>query len=291
MSIAQKDVRSDWKAEHLETMAREFKWGAIQSKSELFKGERAKLVTGAFNPQMVDMTFLPAAVNVGSEGSPLPVAVIEELIRRSPHRIISKTCTCRDAHNCTQHSKEIGCIHIGAATAEESDELCTHATVEEAIAHLHKAVDDGLMPFIGHVFYDHLYWDVNFEKPFLTICFCCECCCTNFNSYRTGMLLNEEAQGIFKKLDGLHVHIDANKCIGCGTCVEKCFNHALKIGEDGISVWDEARCKGCSSCAIHCPQKAISITIDDVQKAVDDLLKRLDPQVGGLPLDEYKMDL
>ncbi|MCF0137093.1 MAG: 4Fe-4S binding protein [Oscillospiraceae bacterium] len=289
MSIVEKGVRSTWTSDHLETMARDFKLGDIKTKSKLFKEQRAELVSGAYKPEFLDMTYLPSAVGVGAEGEPLPIVVIEELIRRSPHRIISKTCTCRDAHNCQNHSKEIGCIHIGAATAEESDELCYHVTVEEAIDHLHKAVDDGLMPFIGHVFFDHIYWDVNFTAPFLTVCLCCECCCTNFNAHRTGMIRGD-AQNRFKKLDGLKVHVDENKCIGCGTCVEKCFNHALKI-ENGIATWNEDMCKGCSACALSCAQKAIDITIDDVGAAVDALLKRLDPQVGGLPLDEYKMDL
>ena len=122
MSIAEKGTRSNWKADHLETMAREFEMGRVLSQSKLYKEERAEAVTEAFsNPAFLDMTFLPATVSVGSEGAPLPIAVIEELIRRSPHRIISKTCTCRDAHNCTEHDKNIGCIHIGANTAEEDE--------------------------------------------------------------------------------------------------------------------------------------------------------------------------
>lgn len=290
MSIVESGVRSQWTADHLETMARDFRFGDIMTKAKLFRDERAAAVSGAYLPQFLDMTYLPASVNVGSEGSPLPIAVIEELIRRSPHRIISKTCTCRDAHNCVNHDKNIGCIHIGANTAEESDELCYHATVEEAIDHLHRAVDDGLLPFIGHVFFDHLYWDVNFGNPFLTVCLCCECCCTNFNAFRTGMVA-DDVEGGFHKLDGLYVKVDANKCIGCGTCTAKCFNHALTIGEDGVAVWNEDRCKGCSTCTQACAQGAITIEVEDVKKAVDDLLRRLDPQVGGLPLDEYKMDL
>lgn len=289
MSMQKKGERSTWSAEHLETMARDFRLGALKATSKLYSEERAQFISTAWQPQTIDSTYLPTSVSVGSDGSPLPVVVIEELIRRSPHRVISKTCTCRDAHNCKNHSKEIGCIHIGAATAEESDELCYHATVEEAIEHLHKAVDDGLMPFIGHVFFDHVFWDVNFESPFLTVCFCCECCCTNFNSYRYDMVRGE-AGNCYKKLDGLEVCIDPGKCVGCGTCVDKCMNHALRI-ENGTVIWDEDRCKGCGACALHCPQKAIEIKVADVGKAVDDLLKRLEPQVGGLPLDEYQMDL
>lgn len=270
-------------------MARNFKWGDIQATSKLFNQKRAKFIDQAYTDEFVDATYLPSSISIGSEETPLPIVVVEELIRRSPHRIISKTCTCRDAHNCKNHSKEIGCIHIGAATFEESDELCYHATVEEAIAHLHKAVDDGLMPFIGHVFWDHVFWDVNAESPFLTVCFCCECCCTCFNAYRTKTIRGDVVNR-FKKLDGLQVKIDPNKCVGCGTCADKCMNYAIKV-ENGIAVWNEESCNGCNSCAIHCPQKAVSIEVPDVRAAVDSLLKRLDPQVGGLPLDEYKMNL
>lgn len=288
MSLKEKGVRSTWTADHLESMARDFKLRSIKTESKIYRSDMATFMSDTYQPDMLDTTFLPPTVFV-ADGEPLPVVVIEELIRRSPHRIISKTCTCRDAHNCKNHSKFIGCIHIGANTAEESDELCTHATVEEAIEHLHKAVDDGLMPFIGHVYFDHLFWDVNYDSPFLTVCFCCECCCTNFNAHRFGMITGD-AQNRFKRLDGLKVKVDADKCIGCGVCEEKCFNHAIKV-VDGKAVWNADKCKGCGSCTLACAQKAVSFEIDDVKAAVDALLTRLDPQVGGLPLDEYQMKL
>lgn len=60
---------------------------------------------------------------------------------------------------------------------------------------------------------------------------------------------------------------------------------------DGAPQWNAETCKGCSSCAIHCPQKAITIEIEDVKAAVDDLLERLSPQVGGLDLENMQMDL
>lgn len=290
MSMVDKETRSTWTSEHLETMAREFKLrDAIKANSKLFKQGVSDFYTGGYRPEFVDATYLPSAVSVGTESVPLPVAVIEELIRRSPHRVISRTCTCRDAHDCKNHDKNIGCIHIGAATAQESDELCYHATVEEAIAHLHKAVDDGLMPFIGHVLPDHLFWDVSMETPFLTVCFCCECCCGMFNAHRNN-LLRGDSKNRYKKLDGLKVKVDPAKCVGCGTCVEKCFNNALSI-VDGVATWNADECKGCGSCALHCPQKAIEMSVDNVNEAVEALLQRLAPQVGGLPLDEYKMDL
>ena len=37
MSIAEKGTRSNWKADHLETMAREFEMGRVFSQSKLYK--------------------------------------------------------------------------------------------------------------------------------------------------------------------------------------------------------------------------------------------------------------
>ena len=93
MSIMDPSVRSTWSKDHLESMARDFKLRSIKTQSKLYRDSMAEYVGGNYQPEFLDTTFLPPVVKVGSEGTPLPIAVIEELIRRSPHRIISKTCT------------------------------------------------------------------------------------------------------------------------------------------------------------------------------------------------------
>lgn len=289
-----KGVRSNWGADHLDVMARQFKWNDSIRETKLYNPIfQAPLLDDLYDPSKIDITYLPINIKVGSEATPLGLAVVEELIRRSPHRIISKKCTCRDAHNCEKFpAEDTGCIHIGNGTWEESDELCTHATVEEAIAHLHKCVDMGLVPFIGRVMYDHIYWDVAMDNPFLTVCMCCECCCTNFKAYRSGIQDRSEiAFNGFKPLTGWKVSIDAEKCVGCNTCNKVCFTHCIGVPEGGkVSVWDASRCKACGQCELNCPTKAITVSLDDPKKAVDELLARLDPKVGGLPLDEIKID-
>ena len=48
---------------------------------------------------------------------------------------------------------------------------------------------------------------------------------------------------------------DADKCILCGICVEKCPFGALAIEGKGIVVGDA--CRMCGLCVRNCPEKAI----------------------------------
>lgn len=291
MSLAQKGVRSTMPAEHLENMQRNFQMGYILRGSKFFGPQAVASSNVVYsNDALIDASYIPLGVKVRDDSAPLPLAVIEELIRRSPHRIISNTCTCRHAYDCKEFDKEIGCIHIGAGTWEESDELCHHATVEEALDHLHMAVDKGLMPFIGRIMPDHIFWDVNMENPFLTVCLCCECCCTVFKLYREGQMTPDlSGYNAYKPMEGLHIDVDEKKCVGCGTCAEKCISQCIKM-ENKKPVRNMDLCKGCSACNVHCPEKAVNIWMDDIETSVNELLARLDKKVGGLPLDEYKFD-
>jgi pyruvate formate lyase activating enzyme len=49
------------------------------------------------------------------------------------------------------------------------------------------------------------------------------------------------------------------RCIGCGTCVEVCPNHALALTSEGI-VTDTMLCRMCGKCAEVCPTKAIEMS-------------------------------
>ena len=57
--------------------------------------------------------------------------------------------------------------------------------------------------------------------------------------------------------------VDAEKCIGCGLCVEVCPFGALKLEEvegKGYRAKNiSASCKGCGLCASGCPKKAIDM--------------------------------
>ena len=55
------------------------------------------------------------------------------------------------------------------------------------------------------------------------------------------------------------VHIDAEKCDGCGLCVPSCEEGAIRIINAKATVVSDAYCDGLGACLGHCPQGAISI--------------------------------
>lgn len=63
------------------------------------------------------------------------------------------------------------------------------------------------------------------------------------------------------------VHIDEDRCKGCGLCVDVCLSHILQLSEDTfnvkgyrpITVTDMDKCTGCRVCAIVCPDVVFSV--------------------------------
>ena len=232
-------------------------------------------------PETQNISYLPINAMVAAENSPLPVIMLERIIRSSEHRVITHRCTCRDAKQCKNYDLNIGCMHIGLPTAEEDTTVAHHASVEEAIAHLHKAVNAGLVPFAGHVSADNAIWNVSPDRPFLTVCFCCPCCCAQLDYYR---YLPPAAQATYHRLKGVSICVDKDKCIGCGHCAKVCWTGAAAL-KDGKSHIDDDLCKACGICAQGCPQKALSVRVDDVEAVMDELVGRIDKEVGGLTIN------
>lgn len=52
--------------------------------------------------------------------------------------------------------------------------------------------------------------------------------------------------------------IDADKCTGCGECVESCPLDAIEL-QDDKAVVDEDVCGDCGACVDVCPSEAISV--------------------------------
>ncbi len=62
-------------------------------------------------------------------------------------------------------------------------------------------------------------------------------------------------------VSGNHVDVDADKCIGCGTCASKCNFHAITM-VNGIAYVNPLLCEGCSLCEYICPANALRLVED-----------------------------
>lgn len=81
------------------------------------------------------------------------------------------------------------------------------------------------------------------------------------------------------------VHIDEEKCDGCGQCVPACAEGAIQIIDGKARLVGERLCDGLGACLGDCPQGAITIEVReaeafDVQAVEEHLRFEKDPQAG-----------
>jgi len=78
------------------------------------------------------------------------------------------------------------------------------------------------------------------------------------------------------------VHIDEEKCNGCGLCIPNCAEGALKIIDGKAKLVKESLCDGLGACIGHCPQGAITIIEREAdefdEKAVQEHLSRMEKE-------------
>lgn len=73
------------------------------------------------------------------------------------------------------------------------------------------------------------------------------------------------------------VHIDEDKCVGCGLCIPNCQEGALKIIDGKARLSSEAMCDGLGKCLGSCPMDAITI----VQRDAANFEEKTKEQNGG----------
>jgi UDP-glucose 4-epimerase len=129
--------------------------------------------------------------------------------------------------------------------------------VEEAMAHVRKAVDAGLVPIVGKARADNYIFKIKDRGKLLTVCFCCECCCvTRFTNY----MPLEYLEPTFRRLEGISITV-TDECKACGKCTERCYMGAITVTGDRAQIGKA--CRACGRCAITCPSNAIKIEITD----------------------------
>lgn len=219
--------------------------------------------------------FIPINQSIGTfEKYTLPVKVFKHFIEKASNIVMLEDCPCRRIHECQDHDHSLGCMHMGEDTKKLvlPGDVAHVATKEEALERVQLAVDNGLIPLLGRAMDEAVGFGVEDTGHFLSMCFCCPCCCIDIPimKYGSSSLLN------LSKIKGLSVIVDKDLCVGCGECLEACVFDGMEMIDEKANVLE--RCVGCGRCETACPNDAISITIED-SSGVDELIKQLEAHV------------
>ncbi len=186
-----------------------------------------------------------------------PIDLVKNAIKQSSYRVIMDSCICREMDDCKDYPKDIGCMFLGKAAECCVEHGTGHeATVEEALAHVDKAIAAGLSVGTYWVEFEQYAWGI-LDKDFpdfIAFCFCCPCCC---HAIKFENLAGGELKHIMHQSTGWRCEPIEYKCIQCGNCIKHCPRGYLK-SEKGKIVVDQ-NCAGCGLCLKHCGQGALHV--------------------------------
>jgi Pyruvate/2-oxoacid:ferredoxin oxidoreductase delta subunit len=212
---------------------------------------------------------------VGATNIVLPSQVIDHFLRRSRYIFIMNACMCRESNHCKDYPHELGCIFLGRGVTRIPENMGRRATADEAIEHMRKAREAGLVHLIGRNKIDSVWLNTGPKEELLSICNCCHCCCL----WKMLPDMNDLISSGVSRIPGLEVRVLYDRCTGCGACVVEniCFVRALSIRE-GKAHLDEMRCKGCGRCVEFCPGGAMEISLADPDY-FEKTVRKVDPLV------------
>lgn len=219
-------------------------------------------------------SFVPIGEDIEVQpGTAAPGELVADFIRRACHRTIIDFCPCRVGEGCERHPRDLGCMLLGAGSRDVHPEVGRPATVEEGLAHLERALESGLLPFVGHIKADKVVFGVQDFGKLLTLCFCCRCCCILRSEM--GGLVDAYPRSLVR-LEGVVIEIGEG-CTGCGACVPVC--PVGNISLEAKAAVMGTRCIGCGTCARACTEGCIPVRLETGARLLEDLRRRVEEGV------------
>jgi len=155
------------------------------------------------------------------------------------------TCYCRHhgelmGRPCTK-PKDV-CMGFGPDARYMADRKFGRLiTKEEAREILRRSEEAGLV-----------HCSSNMSKYIQFVCNCCTCHCGILQSMKKYNMKGAAA------MSGFITSVDAESCITCGDCVERCPMEALTIEDDRL-LFDNNKCIGCGLCSSACPTGSLKL--------------------------------
>lgn len=198
----------------------------------------------------------------------IPSQIVKYFINEAESHFLMNECLCRDANNCKNFSHDFGCLFLGEGVREINPKLGKIVSRDEALEHIARSQELGLVHLIGRDKIDAIWMGVKQHTKLLTICNCCSCCCL----YKFLPDLSPKLSSKLTRLPGVELLVTED-CIGCGICAEGiCFCDAIQVVNQKAVISDE--CRGCGRCVDVCPQQAIRLMVND-QTYIEKVISRL----------------
>lgn len=202
----------------------------------------------------------------------LPSQVVEHFIEQASHHWVMNFCICRESEGCEDYPAELGCLFLGEAVLGINPKLGRLVSKEEALAHVRRCREAGLVHLIGRNKLDTIWLGIGPGDKLLTICNCCPCCCL----WRVLPHIAPEIGSKIARMPGVTVTV-SDRCVGCGACTQNvCFVDNIRLDGDRAVIGDA--CRGCGRCVDACPEDAIELHIAD-GAFVEQAIARIAPLV------------
>ena len=208
---------------------------------------------GIMRPQPAIHRVVPAQKAVKSEWI-LPYDDVKAILSQSKSFTL-RDCICREQQKLVGHECSFPLRTCLSFSGSESPPNESSISKDEALAFLDQSEELGLVHTVSNVM-----------KRIGYVCNCCGCCCGLLRGITDWGIENSVAHANY------YADINAEECVGCGTCIERCQVHA--ISEDNeVSVVDREKCIGCGLCVTGC------------QNGAERLERKPDNEIVSPPMD------
>ncbi len=245
--------------------------GKLARKAAMLDSEKRHFSQGHIIPLNRDINFREKYDNVVT-----PFTLLKNIINEAGYIAIMNKCYCRDSLKCKKYNPDFGCIMIGeGARTMEKNGIAYHVTNEQALGHLEKAADMGLIAMALWIELEAFGMGLTEDEHYrlLEICLCCPCCCIGLRNF------SKWGPAIMKRFNSIGWAASTKDgCTSCGKCAKVCPMNAITVNENSITVSDE--CIGCGICASKCPSGAIEmVQIRPFKEKMQDYFWGFHPEV------------